>query len=120
MGSLRMINEYQVFFRDGQELRDRLVRAENEKDAQKILEEFGFKVLKVGPGRALLDWSQRTFDSAEACEYLHCSRSTLTALMGQGELPKSRNGNPIFHVEWLDRYISKSRMELKPDHVKAA
>lgn len=115
-----MINEYQVFYTGiGSEVLHTLVRAETPNEAESILEKAGKRVSSVGPGRPVIDWNQDTWDSEEACLFLKCKPTKLAEMMGNGVLPKARNGRPLFKKAWLERAVEK-RMDIKPEHEKEA
>jgi hypothetical protein len=99
-----MLYEFQVLFTAGAELREQVVRAETEAEAEQRVRELVPEAQKVnvGTGRPLVDWNQPWFTTEEAAVRLRCSTSQISSLMATGELPKPRNGNPRFPARVLD------------------
>ena len=57
--------------------------------------------------RPVMDWNAATFDRESAAVFLQCSPSKVDALMADGDLPKAKNGRPLFTRAMLERVIEK-------------
>lgn len=68
-------------------------------------------VTGVGPGVPFVDWSKPNFRKDEAAAYLSFSESQIEALMQRGQLPRPRDGYPVFPRAILDEVVRK-RMRL--------
>ena len=111
-----MLSEFQVLYRDTgrgdlSQIQSILVRANCESQAAAMVMDAGADVLTVGEGRPVLDWEQRTFNREEAGVYLRGSASKVDEAMAKGDLPKARNGRPIFTREMLDELIRRKMVE---------
>lgn len=126
-----MLNEFQVLYRDtamGElDLTPKpvgpvmtiMVRATNHVQARSTLMDAGVHVVAVGDGRPVIDWDQRTFNREEAGVYLRGSASKVDEAMAKGDLPKARNGRPIFTRDMLDELIRKKMVEqVRPPQVE--
>jgi len=90
------------------------VQAETPEEAQAIVEGAGLIVVKVTHLWPLLDWHARTYNREEAAVFLRCTPSKIDELMAKGELPKARQGRPIFTREMLERAIEKRMRLISP------
>lgn len=111
-----MIYEFQVIYRaaGSEQLRTVVVRARGEGEARGLIEGTGADVCGVGPGVPVIDPQQQTFNSREACVYLHCELTTLNSYMNAGWLPKFRGGRPVFTRQQLDRVLARAAREELP------
>ncbi|MEW6304391.1 MAG: helix-turn-helix domain-containing protein [Verrucomicrobiota bacterium] len=107
-----MIYEFQVLYRvrESGQAGTIVMQAETAPEAAARLPSDQFEVLNVGPGRAVIDWTQPVFNKSEAAAYLRCSESQVDLFMAQGVLPKAKNGWPRFRRAELEAVIEK-RME---------
>lgn len=83
------------------------VEAENPEAARAKVEAGGYIVFDVTQGRAPIAPNQQTYNREEAATFLRCDASTVDCLMAKGELPKARNGRPIFTRRMLEEVIAK-------------
>ena len=96
-----MIYEFQVTARVGSELFAARMRAEDAEEigprVRELFSGLGQRVsVDVGPGLPVIDWAKPTKTYEEAAVFLGCSTSHVSALMAAGDLPKARNGRPLF------------------------
>lgn len=103
-----MLFEFQVIYRVGPDapLQSLLVRAEEGETAADLVKQSGGVVLQVGTGRPLVDWDQPTWTRDEAAVFFRAKNpSFVDELMARGELPRSKNGRPIFTRRMLEKVI---------------
>lgn len=65
------------------------------------------RIISVTHVRAVLDWDQRIFNREEGAVFLRKSAAWVDKAMARGDLPKARNGNPVFPREVLESYVRK-------------
>jgi hypothetical protein len=69
----------------------------------------GVEVRNVTDLGGVIDWNSQVFNREEAGVYIRATEKKIDHLMGEGKLPKARDGRPLFTRRQLDAYVEEGK-----------